>query len=273
MNIHEYIYGPEGERPLDRIVTDGGFFGIFRTVACIGDSLASGEFESDGKNGITRWHDYYEYSWGQYIGRSAGCKVYNFSRGGMTAREYMTSFADQNGFWDNRCKECQAFLIALGVNDIVNQKMPVGSVDDWSGSEEKSGNCKENITNEAQSFAYYYAQIIEKIKSIQPRAKIFLIGMPQHDDERDEGRRAVRDLLEAFTRKYSRTYLVDLFTYAPSNGGDFGDRFWFGHLSPAGYIVAARMIESYIDFIIRHHPKDFAQVGFIGTDLYYQPEE
>ncbi len=33
------------------------------------------------------------------------------------------------------------------------------------------------------------------------------------------------------------------------------------------------MMESYIDYIIRKNPKAFAQVGFIGTDLYYEDEE
>ncbi len=43
MDISAYIKN-EKERPLDVIKPDGGFFGIFRTVACVGDSLASGEF-------------------------------------------------------------------------------------------------------------------------------------------------------------------------------------------------------------------------------------
>ena len=35
----------ENEKPLENLVTDGGFTGIFRTIGCIGDSLSSGEFE------------------------------------------------------------------------------------------------------------------------------------------------------------------------------------------------------------------------------------
>ena len=42
MNILEYMGILENEKPLDRIVTDGGFCGIFRRIACIGDSLSSG---------------------------------------------------------------------------------------------------------------------------------------------------------------------------------------------------------------------------------------
>ena len=38
-----------------------------------------------------------------------------------------------------------------------------------------------------------------------------------------------------------------------------------------GYVLIARMVERYIDYIIRKNPEDFKQVGFIGTDLYYNP--
>ena len=58
-----------------------------RTVACIGDSLSSGEFEAAAEKGSS-YPDMYEYSWGQFMARMCGCKVYNMSRGGMTAKEY-----------------------------------------------------------------------------------------------------------------------------------------------------------------------------------------
>ena len=45
MDIDKLYFSPD-EKPLDRLVSDGGFCGIFRTVACIGDSLASGDFET-----------------------------------------------------------------------------------------------------------------------------------------------------------------------------------------------------------------------------------
>ena len=32
-------------KPLDKIICDGGMMNIFRTIGCIGDSLSSGEFE------------------------------------------------------------------------------------------------------------------------------------------------------------------------------------------------------------------------------------
>ena len=93
MNLQEWL-GTEEEKPLDRMVTDGGLCGILRSIGCIGDSLSSGEFETYDDDGKKVYLDRYEYSWGQFIARAAGVKVHNFSRGGMTAKEYLDSFAE-----------------------------------------------------------------------------------------------------------------------------------------------------------------------------------
>ena len=82
------IFNNEKEKPLDNLLDDGGYTAIFRTIACVGDSLASGEFESLKEDGTSGYHDMFEYSWGQYIARMCTSKVYNFSRGGMTTKEY-----------------------------------------------------------------------------------------------------------------------------------------------------------------------------------------
>ena len=50
----------EDEKPLDNLVTNGGFCGIFRTIGCVGDSLSSGELESLDENGNKGYHDYFE---------------------------------------------------------------------------------------------------------------------------------------------------------------------------------------------------------------------
>ena len=40
MNFDRFYY-TEGEQPLDRLVDDGGFACIFRTIGIVGDSLSS----------------------------------------------------------------------------------------------------------------------------------------------------------------------------------------------------------------------------------------
>ncbi len=81
MDIRDFLAAP-WEQPLDRLVADGGFCGIFRSIGCIGDSLSSGEFEFVSETGETTYHDFFEHSWGQYLARMAGVQVRNFSRGG-----------------------------------------------------------------------------------------------------------------------------------------------------------------------------------------------
>lgn len=259
MNI-EMFMAQEDEKPLDRMVADGGFCGIFRTIGCIGDSLSSGEFEGTGENGEKTYHDFFEYSWGQYMARAAGCKVYNFSHGGMTAQVYCERFAEENGFWDND-KACQAYIIALGVNDLlVLSNTEVGSVADID---------IENYKNNKKTFAGYYAEIIQRLKEIQPDAKFFLVTMPRLQTETEEKKRLSdkhAELMYAFSDFFSNSYVIDLRKYAPVYDKKFRESFYLGeHLNPCGYILSAKMIMSYIDYIIRHNMKDFKKVGFIGT--------
>lgn len=252
----------EAEKPLDKTVFDGGYCSIFRTIGCVGDSLSSGEFEAVGENGEKTYHDLYEYSWGQYLARAAGCKVYNFSRGGMTAKEYCESFAEENGFWDDD-KSCQAYIIALGVNELLgcNANNPeVGSISDVD---------KENYKNNKNNFAGHYAEIIQRYKIIQPDAKFFFVTMPRLDNETAEKAYLSdkhAELLTGFAHIFNNSYVIDLRRYAPVYDKEFREFFYLGgHLNPCGYILTAQMIMSYIDYIIRHNINDFKKVGFIGT--------
>ena len=226
MDITKY-YAIPGENPLDNIPADGGFAGIFRTVGCVGDSLSSGEFESLNEEGQRGYHDMFEYSWGQYLGRLIGARVYNFSRGGMTAKEYMESFAEANDFW-NPDKRCQCYILALGVNDLFGRKMPLGSVDDI---------CTADWTkNNTETFAGWYAQIIGRLLTIQPKARFFLMTMlhsgdPEHDRVVDEH----AALLHEIAKVFDFTYVMDMAKYAPVQDAQYRRNFYLGgHLNAAG---------------------------------------
>lgn len=267
MNITEYISNIS-EKPLDNIVTNGGYCGIFRTIACIGDSLSSGEFESM-INGVKAYHDYYDYSWGQYIARDAGCKVYNFSRGGMTAKEYCDSFAAENDFWNQEYRS-QAYILALGVNDVASVtkgELELGDIGDI---------VIEDSSKNKKTFAGYYGKIVQEYKKIMPKAKFFLMTMPfggKHD-ERDELNVRHTKLLYEMADLFENCYVVDLREYAPVYDEKFQKKFFLGgHLSAAGYRLTALMVESYIDYIIRTNFDDFKQIGFVGTEFYNESEK
>ncbi len=258
MTIEDFISFNSNEKPLERLTTDGGFCGIFRTIACVGDSLASGEHEGTGDKGQKTYHDYYDYSWGQYLARIAGCTVYNFSRGGMSAKWYLDSFAEEKGFWDESLK-AQAYILALGVNDLTpSSELEVGSVDDI---------CDEDSNQNKPTFAGYYGKIIQQYKKIEPRAKFFLMTMPRcSENEVNEKRDAHAKLLHDLAEHFENTYVIDLRKYGPVYDEAFRQKFYLGgHMNAAGYLLTGQMVASYIDYIIRHNMEDFKQVGFIGT--------
>lgn len=259
MDIKNFLL-KENEKPLDNMVTDGGFCGIFRKIGCIGDSLASGEMESLSEDGVVGWHDYYEYSWGQYMARDIGCEALNFSRGGMTAKEYCDTFATANDFW-NPEKRCQAYIIAMGANEVNQVKDQLGDITDVD---------KDNWKNNKDTFAGYFGQIISRLKEIQPKARFFLVTMPQGDNpERDKAENKHQELMYQFVELFDYTYVLDIRKYGPVYNAEFRKNFYLaGHLNAAGYMLTAKMFESYIDYIIRSDFESFSQVAFIGKPVH-----
>ena len=259
MDIRNY-YLKDGEKPLDVILPDAGFTSIFRTIACVGDSLSSGEFESTDETGTNKgYHDYYEYSWGQYLARAAGNKVYNFSMGGMSAKAYMKRFAEERGFW-NPDLACQAYILALGVNDILNQGQTIGSLADIN---------PDDYTQNADTFCGWYAGIIQRYKQIQPKAKFFLMTMPRDGGAGDAFRKEHAELLHQLADFFDNTYVLDFYQYAPVYDETFRKQFFLGgHMNAAGYLLTAKMAMSYIDYIVRSDPEAFSQVGFIGKNFH-----
>ncbi len=246
----------ENEKPLDRLVEGYSNTSIFRTIAFVGDSMSSGEFETRDENGNPGYHDMFEYSWGQFIARANGLKAYNFSRGGMTAMEYIESFAEANGFW-NPEKAAQAYVIALGVNDVYGRHMEIGDVSD--------------IESGKPTFVGYYGQIIKRYKEISPDAKFFCITVPcENRSEKNKAAEAVRNAICSLVEYFENSYVIDLYQYGPEYNAKFHENFFLlGHMSPTGYLLTAKLVDSYIDYIIRTNPEDFKHVGFIGSGIKY----
>lgn len=261
MDMSKFLGIDNTEKPLDNIVSDGGYTGIFRTIAAVGDSLSSGEFESLSDAGERSYHDFYDYSWGQYLARMAGCEVKNFSRGGMTAKCFCNEFGPWNGFFDKaRGGWAQAYIIALGVNDILNQNQEIGSVSDI---------CLEDWTKNKETFAGYYGRIVQRYKAMEPDAKFFFMTIPSHGEgERQAKVEAHAALMYEMADFFENAYVLDFAKYAPQYNADFQKKMFLGgHMNPCGYLFTAKLVCSYLDYIIRHNMEDFARVGLIGTGL------
>lgn len=254
------------EKPLDRLVEGYSNTSIFRKMAFVGDSLSSGEFETVNHEGKKTFHDMFAYSWGQHIARKNGLTAYSFSKGGMTAKEYCESFAEEMGYWD-KDKACQAYVIALGVNDIYNSEDPnveIGSPADVD---------VKDYRNNKKNFIGYYAEIVSRYKEIAPDAKFFFVGFPRETIfPRPEAQtRGVIEALYGLCEIFDNCYVIDLYEYGPLYDQRFYKHYWLHtHLNPMGYVLTAKMVDSYIDYIIRHNPEDFKNVGFIGSGIEYQ---
>ena len=131
------------------------------------------------------------------MARDIGSKVYNFSKGGMTAEKYCESYAEENGFWDVD-KACQAYIIALGVNDILVLGKDVGTILDVD---------LNDYRNNMPTFAGYYAQIIQRLKKISPDAKFFLVTMP-HDFHNSRKSQKMRNYIQNLCMILQRYFLI-----------------------------------------------------------------
>ncbi len=255
MDIKQFIAN-ENEKPLENFPLNGGFCSIFRKIGAVGDSLSSGEFEVVNEDGSKEYHDCFDFSWGQFMARICGSEVRNFSRGGMTAKEFCESFADKHGYY-NPENACAAYIIAMGCNDIFGLKMPIGTVEDIN---------LKDCRSHPDTFAGWYGELILRYKEISPDAKFFFVTLPK-EGKCEEDENTVNEhqhLLWDMTKVIENSYVIDLREYAVPYDEKFKSIFFLhGHMNPAGYKLTAEMFVSYIDWIIRNNPDDFMKAGFI----------
>lgn len=246
----------EGEQPLDTIRETCGFAGIFKNIGVIGDSLSSGEFESHDHEGNVLYHDMYEYSWPAILQRLTSTVYHNYSRGGMTAKEFYESWADKNGFWQPQ----QAYIIALGNNDIFVFHHPIGSAADIH---------PDTPENNPDTFFGNLGRILSRLKSLEKNARIFLVSMQRRGEEEcDAVIRQIACEMKKVCRLFSFTYLIDMTNDGPVYDETMRKTFALGfHPNPVGYYCYALMVGNYIDYLIRRFPKNFFEVPFIGTSL------
>ena len=249
--------------PISNLALDGGYTSIFRTICCIGDSLSSGEHVSYSKEKGVGYHDYMEYSWGQFIARKTGSHVYNVSKGGLMAKTFFTDYLEN----DDRkvfSKEnlCQAYIIALGVNDLyrLNEYSEgFGSFSDIDFN---------NSDNNKDSYIGWYAKIVQTIKRVQPKARIFLVTTPKEEWWDDSERAKIRDFLLKLSKCFEFTYVLNLYDNLIYDTEYRDNYIMDGHLTAMGYKDSADIISTYIDYYIRTYPHDFLQIAFIDKDVH-----
>ena len=236
--------------PLDNLIKDGGNTAILRTLGIIGDSLSSGEFESLDENDVVGYHDYLDFSWGQFLARSSGIKVLNISHGGTTAMDYLNEYKDHPGW----LVKCNAYLIFLGENELY-QNLKLGSVDNL----------------EEDSYIANLSKIIKIYREIEPKSRFFIVVIP-HDDlgpERNQAIDYMKDEIYKLVKLYEFCYVIDLASTTFVYDQKFRDKYAMGfHPTPQGYLYLSWVMGTYIDHIIDENYEDFKQIGFIGTEFF-----
>lgn len=246
---------------------NGSRIQIFRKIGCIGDSLSSGEFEYDNQGEKGYW-DCYEYSWGKYIERMTGISVTNFSRGGMTAF-HMYQEADSrssvnediNHLFDPDNRK-QAYIIALGVNDIKGQDNLKNLYGGRIGKASEDI-CLSDYHYNKESFVGWYAKIIQRLRQIQPDTKFFPVTMPR--EEEDNGEAEFAGTIADIAGTLPNCYVIDLYRNGPVYNREFRRKYFDGHMNAMGYLFTAHLIMGEINRIIRENTEDFRHVQFIGS--------
>lgn len=248
---------PSVDNPLRVIRDDPGLLSCFFNVGCIGDSLASGVsvYKDASGNVVVDSVNRYEYSWGQYLARMTGNKYYNWSAGGMRTDTWLSSGFATECFDGQHL--CQAYIIGLAQNDY-NHSKAVGTAADIDTAD---------YNNNADTFYGRYAKIIQRIKEVQPKAKIFVVTDPYPPVETAGYNEAIRYMATIF----NNVYVMDMqahWSEAPC-AAFLENNKRAGHYNAVGYYTIAKMMMTYIDWIMQRKWEDFREIENIGTDWYY----
>lgn len=250
--------------PLKNQYKNGGLASIFPKIACIGDSLTKGGMEWSNGSGVI---DYSLYSYPTQMARVLGVTVYNMGSSGACASPVAsTQYNDWNWKatqenWFSNDYKAYAYIIALGTNDI-------GFAGSFTGNVETDID-DNDYNNNAQTSVGGYAKIIQRIKELQSRAKIFCVTIPNTRNTlstRSSANEKIRSIANHFN-----CFIIDLEEYGvqPTDVTSWKAIYYnIGHLNCLGYKELSNMILQYLDFIILNNPRSFYDVPAEETDYH-----
>lgn len=246
-----------GVNPLDRISSDPDFVSSFETIVCMGDSLTAGNLNYN--VGSTGEYVGTKTSYPSMLAKFTGSTVKTFGYGGIMAKDYY-DYAAARGAFDDENKG-STYIISLGTNDI-------GYLNEFTGDPSTDINLSD-YTQDAETSCGQYGKIIQKILLMQPKAKIFLSCIPNTRNT-ESTRTAANTKIKAIAALFpDNCYVMDFQTYGVKvdEVAAWKAKYYNGgHLNALGYNVFARMVLSYMNWIINNNPQAFRNIGFIGTD-------
>ena len=210
----------------------------------------------------------YDISWGQFLCRLCGSEGYNYSKGGRQAKTIVNGTTDRDLGQLLKDTQKQAYTIALGQNDYgyINGVGDDTHYKELGSAEEGSADLVEpsNPSSHGDSFVGYYSELICRIKNRFNDSLIFLMTCPNKDGSRDEISAVIRQIYEHYNKVYpNQIFLIDLNLYAKGMTDDFNLNGL--HLNSQGYLLAAYIVCTYVDWILRNNIKALNGLPLIGT--------
>ena len=256
--------------PVENIIRTHSFVSLFHDWGVVGASFDSGEMNYDNNTNAV---DMYDFSWLQVMCRMNGVTGYNFSKGGWTAKTWCNNTTERgwgNGVVGASANPKKAYIVSYGENDqkvFSDAATPTytdgnGMAGDLSTDINTSGDFAPTTGHD--TFAGWMACIIQRIKSVQPKAVIFVKTMWHNRTDVKGVNTVIRDLPNYFTN----VYIIDIWEYYPANMFN-SEYFTGGHPNALGYEFYAAIFNTYIDWIVRSNYALFNQVQFIGTNYSY----
>lgn len=270
-NIEELSNMLDWKYPQNPLIEFGGEIMCFQSIACMGDSLTAGNLDyNSGEGGETTIPGT---SYPEQLAAMTGKTVHNCGYGGACATNSETAVTEGHSYldiaeakgWFGDDYKAQAYVIALGTNDLSYYGAFDGDVSTDINADDYTQNAKTSVGG--------YAAIIQRILSVQPKAKIFCVTLPRTRNvgTAESIMTATNDKIAAIADLFG-AYVIDLWTYgtAASEVSAFKLHYYNGsHLNAMGYALHARRIISYINWIIRNNAEDFRTAAFIGTEYAY----
>ena len=165
----------EEERKAEQYAPNWASISLFQNVGVLGDSFASGSLHYPDGSGTAITN--YAVSWPQILARDIGVSVTNYSKGGLSATTWLTN--EEYGLAKLLSSDPeQLYICDFGINDW-NQRStyPIGTVAD----------CKEDYTENPQTFYGSYGKVIGNIMDHAPNAKIIILSVMRNNERQLDG--------------------------------------------------------------------------------------
>lgn len=225
------------------------FLRCFKNFTFIGDSLTAGYTAVDGHviNSATAREQ--NNNWPSYLCSRLNREFTNLGYGSSTIHNWR--YGDQTG-QDTNINLANIttgiYFVGLGVNDLRGH-LTVGTSADINTSD---------YTQNVDSVYGNYDFIINKLKSFNPYAKIFVFTIPDSENNPQN----INNAIKYVANLYDNVYCIDLNTLYDFNTGFIADNFTGGHYNPITYNYMSLLIEKAVNEYIFNNPTEFDLVPY-----------